>query len=228
MVNVGPETRPRTTTLQREFRSDEVADSKDLLRAVRCVIPKSGRSVKVTYLGIRSAHERVWLVEWKPIWLPRAYLTRGNLEPARGNLHVCKLLRDLTIIQIRTVTAEWVIFFVLSAFARRTYYIARKEKEGKKERVGRKEGRKEGRRGPEGEREKEGRNSYWERGRKRDTNNRVLSWINTRISFLLPFTPALDNSSIWSITYRKQLTTLLLANITFRRWDIVAEVCELV
>ena len=62
--------------------------------------------VKVTYLGIRSAHERVWLVERKPIWLPRAYLTRGDLEPARGNLHVCKLVRDLTNIQIRTVTAE--------------------------------------------------------------------------------------------------------------------------
>ncbi len=51
--------------MPREFRSDEVADSKDLLRAVRCVILKSGRSVKVTYLGIRSAHERVWLVEKK-------------------------------------------------------------------------------------------------------------------------------------------------------------------
>ena len=59
--------------------------------------------MKVTYLGIRSAHECVWLVEWKPIWLPRAYLTRGDLEPARGNLHVFKFLRDLTIIQIRMV-----------------------------------------------------------------------------------------------------------------------------
>ena len=62
--------------------------------------------VKVTYLGIRSAHERVWLVEEKPIWLPRAYLTRGDLEPARGNVHVCKLVRERTNIQIRTVTAE--------------------------------------------------------------------------------------------------------------------------
>ena len=44
------------------------------------------RAVKVTYLGIRSAHEHVWLVEREPIWLPRAYLTRGDLEPARGNL----------------------------------------------------------------------------------------------------------------------------------------------
>ena len=111
VVNVDPETRPRTTTLPRAFRSDEVADSKDLLRAVHCVIPKSGRSVKVTYLGIQSAHERVWLVERKPIWLPRAYLTRGDLEPERGNLHVCKFLRDLTIIQIRTVTAEWADLF---------------------------------------------------------------------------------------------------------------------
>ena len=141
MVNVGPETRPRTTTLPRAFRSDEVADSKDLLRAVRCVIPKSGRSVKVTYLGIRSAHERVWLVEQKPIWLPQAYLTKGDLEPARGNLHVCKFLRDLTIIQIRTVTAEWAIF-VLSAVARRTCYIARKE--GRKARTRRRERKKEG------------------------------------------------------------------------------------
>ena len=63
-------------------------------------------NVKVTYLGIRSAHERVWLVEEKPIWLPRAYLTRGDLEPVRGNVHVCKLVRELTNIQIRTVTAE--------------------------------------------------------------------------------------------------------------------------
>ena len=70
--------------------------------------------------------------------MPRAYLTRGDLEPARCNLHVCKFLRDLTIIQIRTVTAEWADF-VLGAFARRTCYIGRKEGE------------------PEGEREKEGR-----------------------------------------------------------------------
>ena len=68
-------------------------------------------SVTVMYLGIRSAHERVWLVERKLIWLPRAYLTTGDLEPARGNLHVCKFLRDLTIIQIRTVTAEWADLF---------------------------------------------------------------------------------------------------------------------
>ena len=40
-----------------------------------------------------------------------AYLMRGDLEPARGNLHVCKFLRDLTIIQIRTVTAEWADLF---------------------------------------------------------------------------------------------------------------------
>ena len=62
--------------------------------------------VKVTYLGIRSAHKRVWLVERKPIWLLRAYLTRGDLEPARGNLHVCKFIQDLMNIQIRTVMAE--------------------------------------------------------------------------------------------------------------------------
>ena len=33
-------------------------------------------------------------------------MTRGDLEPARGNVHVCKLVRELTNIQIRTVTAE--------------------------------------------------------------------------------------------------------------------------
>ena len=66
---------------------DDVAESVPLRRssklkrpAVRCVIPKSGRSVKVTYLGIRSAHECVWPVERKPIWLPRAYLMRGDLD----------------------------------------------------------------------------------------------------------------------------------------------------
>ena len=147
-------------------------------------------------MGIRSAHERVWLVEQNPIWLPQAYLTRGDLEPARGNLHVCKFLRDLTITQIRTVTAECVIF-VLGAVARRTCYIARKEGRKEKEKEGRRRRRKEGRKEGENqkEREKEGRNSYWERGRKGETNNRVLSWVNTRISFLLPFTPALDNKS---------------------------------
>ena len=62
--------------------------------------------MKVKYLGIQSAHERVWLVERKPIGLPRAYLTRRDLKPARGNLHLCKFLRDLTNIQIHTVTAE--------------------------------------------------------------------------------------------------------------------------
>ena len=102
--------------------------------------------VKVTYLGIRSTHERVWLVEQKPIWLPRAYLTRGDLEPARGNLHVCKFLRDLRNIQIRTVTAERG-GFVLSALP-----DERVTTQGKKE--GRKEGRKKGRREPEGERER--------------------------------------------------------------------------
>ena len=75
--------------------------------------------MKVTYLGIRSAHKHVRHVERKPIWLPRAYLTRGDLEPASGNLLVCKFLRDLPIIQICTVTAERA-GFVLSAFARRT------------------------------------------------------------------------------------------------------------
>ena len=127
--------------------------------------------VKVTYLGIRSAHERVWLVERKLIWLPRAYLTRGDLEPARGNLHVCKFLRELTNIQIRTVTAERKL---CSECICPTNVLQLNE--GRKEAS---KGRKEGRREPEGERErrKEGelgrkrerRISYRERGGKRLT-----------------------------------------------------------
>ena len=152
-------------------------------------------SVKVTYLGIRSAHERVWLVERKPIWLPQAYLTRGDLEPARGNLHVCKFVRELTNIQIRTVMAERKL---CSECICPTNVLQLNE------------GRKEGRREPEGERErKEGRRTR-EKVREKEqlprervkaldsirpeTNNSVLSWINTRISFLLLFTSALDNS----------------------------------
>ena len=156
--------------------------------------------------GHSKAHERVWLVEWKPIWLPRAYLTRGDLEPARGNLHVCKFLRDLKIIQIRTVTAEWAILFWVHLPDERVTSQGRKEGEGRKE--GRKEGenlkerererRKEGRRTREKAREKE--QLLREREKALDsirpeTNTRVLSWINTRISFLLPFTPALDNNN---------------------------------
>ena len=155
--------------------------------------------VKVTYLGIRSTHERVWLVEWKPIWLPRAYLTRGDLEPATGNLHVCKFLRDLTIIQIRTVTAEWAILFWVHLPDECVTSQGRKEKEGRKEGENLKEREKEGRRTREKVREKE--QLLREREKALDsirpeTNTRVLSWINTRISFLLPFTPALDNTPL--------------------------------
>ena len=117
---------------------------------------KLNRTVKVTYLGIRSEHKRVWLVEQKPIWLPRAYLTRGDLEPARGNLHVCKFLRDLTNIQLRTVTAEQG-GFVLSALPDKRVTTQR-----------RKEGKKEGRREPEGERE---RRQEGEQGRKQERRN---------------------------------------------------------
>ena len=142
--------------------------------------------MKVTYLGIRSAHERVWLVEEKPIWLPRAYLTRGDLEPARGYVHVCKLVRELTNIQIRTVTAERQ---ECSKCICPTNALQLNEQ--------RKEGRKEGELG----RKRERRNSYRERERalnsiRPETNNSGLCWIDTRISFLLRFTPALDNSSL--------------------------------
>ena len=174
-------------------------------------------NVKVTYLGIRSAHERVWLVERKPIWLPQAYLTRGDLEPARGNLHACKFLWDLTNIQIRTVTAERV-GFVLSALP-----DERVTTQGRKERTGRRERKTAGRRTREKAREKEQLTREREKAREKEqltrerekarekeqltrerervldsirpeTNNSVLSWINTRISFLLPFTLALDNN----------------------------------
>ena len=110
--------------------------------------------MKVTYLGIRSVHERVWLVEWKPIWLPRAYLTRGDLEPARGNLHVCKFLRDLTNIQIRTVTAERG-GFVLSTLPDE-HVTTQRRKEGRKEGENRKEREKDGRKENEVESKGEG------------------------------------------------------------------------
>ncbi len=100
----------------------------------------------------------VWLVEKKPIWLPRAYLTRGDLDPARGNVHVCKLVRELTNIQIRTVTAERQkcskCICPTNALQRKEGRKAgRREPEG--EREGRKEGRKDGRRTREKAREKE-------------------------------------------------------------------------
>ena len=77
-------------------------------------------------------------------------MTRGDLEPTRGNLHVCKFLRDLMNIQTRTVTAERG-GFVLSALPdERVTTQGRKEGENQKERE--KDGRKEN----EGESEKEG------------------------------------------------------------------------
>ena len=110
--------------------------------------------VKVTYLGIQSAHERVWLVEQEPIWLPRACLTRGDLEPVRGNLHVCKFLRDLMNIQIRTVTAKWGILFWVHLPDERV--TTQRRKEGRKEGENKKEREKEGRKENEGESEREG------------------------------------------------------------------------
>ena len=148
--------------------------------------------MKVTYLGIRSAHERVWLVKRKPIWLPRAYLTRGDLKPERGNLHVCKFLREFTNIQIRTVTAEQKL---CSECICPTNVLQLNEgrKEGRQARTRRerkKEGRKEGENQKERERKKEGRRTR-EKAREKEqlprerekaldsmrpeTNNSVLS-----------------------------------------------------
>ena len=90
---------------------------------------------------------------------------RGDLEPVRGNLRVCKFVRELTNIQIRTVTAEQNC--VPSAFAQRTCYNSTKEgSKQAKQRKGRKEGRKagenqkwrekEGRKEIKGESEREG------------------------------------------------------------------------
>ena len=133
--------------------------------------------MKVTYLAIQSAHERVWLVERKPIWLPQAYLTRGDLKPARGNLHICKFLRDLTNIQIRTVTAERV-GFVPSALPDERVTTQRK-KEGRKVRNQRERERKTaGRRTREKAREKEQLTRERERALdsiRPETNNSVLS-----------------------------------------------------
>ena len=68
----------------------------------------------------------------------------------RGNLHVCKFLRDLTNLQIRTVTAEWADLFWVHLPDERVTSQGRKEGEHQKERE--KEGRKE----KEGESEREG------------------------------------------------------------------------
>ena len=159
------------------------------------------------YTLIRSAHESVWLVERKPIWLPRAYLTRGDLEPARGNLHVCKFLRDLTNIQIRTVMAEQADLFWVHLPDERVTTQGRKE--GRQAGENWKEREKDGRKN-EGKSEREGTANEREREKALDsirpeTNNSVLSWINTIISFLLPFTPALDNNYLSIYLFLKEL-----------------------
>ena len=173
--------------------------------------------MKVTYLGIRSAHERVWLVERKPRWQPRAYLTRGDLEPARGNLHVCKFLRDLTNIQIRTVTAERAIVFRVHLPDERVTTQQRKQVS-----KGRKEGRKEGKNQKEKAREKEQLTRKREKALdsiRPETNNSVLSWINTRISFLLPFTPAIDNMRFqWWWGFGGMPSTPLLPSLPGLLW----------
>ena len=134
-------------------------------------------SVKVTYLGIRSTHESVWLVERKPIWLPRAYLMRGDLEPARDNLHICKFIQELTNIQIRTVTAEPKL---CSECICPTNVLQLNEgrKAGRQARTRRRDRRKEGKRTREKVREKE----QLPREREKaldsippETNNSVLS-----------------------------------------------------
>ena len=146
--------------------------------------------VKVTYLGIRSAHERVWLVEWKPIWLPRAYLTRGDLESVRGNLHVCKFLQDLPNIQIRTVTAERGLcsecICPTNVLQLNEGRKGRKEGENQKERERKKEGSKTREKAREKEQLPREREKALDSIRP-ETNNSFLSWIDTRISFQFAF-----------------------------------------
>ena len=83
-------------------------------------------------------------------------MTRGDLEPARGNVHVCKLVRELT--NIRTVTAERheCSKCICPTNALQLYEVSKEgRKEGRKERTRRRERRKEGRRTREKAREKE-------------------------------------------------------------------------
>ena len=70
-------------------------------------------------------------------------MTSGDLEPARGNLHVCKFLRDLMNIQICTVTLP------------DERVTTQGKKEGRKARTGRRE-RRNSKKENEGESEREG------------------------------------------------------------------------
>ena len=70
-------------------------------------------------------------------------MTRGDLEPARGNVHVCKLVRELTNIQIRTVTAEREECSKC-IFPTNALQLYEGRKEGRKEPEGEREGEKEG------------------------------------------------------------------------------------
>ena len=82
-------------------------------------------------------------------------MTRGDLEPARGNVHVCKLVRELTNIQRRTETAERdeCSKCICPTNALQLYEV---RKEGRREPEGEREGEKEGELG----RKRERRNSY--------------------------------------------------------------------
>ena len=160
------------------------------------------------YTLIRSAHERVWLVERKPIWLPRAYLTRGDLKPARGNLHVCKFLRDLDE-HTNTYSNGLNRRICSECICADERVTTQGRKEGRQAGENWKEREKDGRKN-EGESEREGTANERERQKALDTirpetNNSVLSWINTIISFLLPFTPALDNNYLSIYLFLKEL-----------------------
>ena len=118
----------------------------------------------------------------------REHIWRGEISNQREVMYTyAKFMRELTNIQIRTVTAErkkhskCICPTNALQLNERTKRTNERTKEGE---LGRK---------------RERRNSYrWEGERalnsiRPETNNSGLCWIDTRISFLLPFTPALDN-----------------------------------
>ena len=103
-------------------------------------------------------------------------MTRGDLEPVRGNLHICKFLGDFTYIQIRMVTAER-FGFVLSALPDE-HVTTQGRKERRKARTGRRKRKTAGMREREKAREKEQLTRERERALdsiRPETNNSVLS-----------------------------------------------------
>ena len=132
-------------------------------------------------------------------------MTRGDLEPARGNLHVCKFLRDLTNIQIRTVTAEW-DRFVLSALPDERVTTQRR-KEGKN----RKEREKDGRKENKGESKREGTANEREGESEREGTANEREGESAQLNYALKLTTVssleLIQESVYCCLLRPLLTT---------------------